>query len=130
MFLKKLFPVALLIISGFSACYYDNFAELNPGVGLEGCTDTAGAITFTAKVLPIMQQNCGTNNPACHQNNSSTGFYDLNSKAGVEVAIADGKFLGSIKHDGSASQMPKNGGKLDDCSIAVIEKWLNTGMAN
>lgn len=126
-FSKKILLLCLLIIGGFSSCYYDNFAELNPGIGLEGCTDTAGTITFATNVLPIMQQNCGTGNPACHQDNSSNGFYNLNNKAGVEVAIADGKFLASIKHLSGASAMPKNGGKLDDCSIAVIEKWLNTG---
>ncbi len=127
LFSKKISLLCLVIIGGLSSCYYDNFAELNPGIGLEGCTDTAGAITFTANVLPIMQQNCGTSNPGCHQNNSSTGFYDLNSKAGVDVAIADGKYLASMKHLAGASAMPKNGGKLDDCSIAVIEKWIATG---
>jgi hypothetical protein len=124
---KKIILLCFVIIGGFSSCYYDNFAELNPGAGLSGCTDTAGTITFATKVLPIMQQNCGTSNPGCHQNNASTGFYDLNNKAGVDVAIADGKFLGSIKHEAGASAMPKTGGKLDDCSIAVIEKWINTG---
>ncbi len=127
LFSKKILLLCFVIIGGLSSCYYDNFAELNPGIGLEGCTDTAGAITFTANVLPIMQQNCGTSNPGCHQNNSSTGFYDLNSKAGIDVAIADGKFIQSIKHLSGASAMPKTGGKLDDCSIAVIDKWLATG---
>lgn len=124
---NKIILIGLVFIAGFSSCYYDNFAELNPGVGLGGCNDTTGTITFASNVLPIMQQNCGTNNPACHQNNSSTGFYELGTKAGVDVAIADGKFLASIKHLSGASAMPKNGGKLDDCSIAVIEKWIATG---
>jgi hypothetical protein len=26
--------------------------------------------------------------------------------------------------------MPKNGGKLSDCEVGVIEKWMATGMAD
>ena len=97
---------------------------------MAGCTDTAGTIGFTAKVLPIMTAYCGTGDATCHLNNSSTGFYILNTKAGVEVAIADGNFMNSINHVSGASAMPKNGGKLDACSIAVIEKWIATGKAD
>ncbi len=128
--MKKIILLGLVIISSLSACYYDNFEELNPGVGLNGCTDTAGTIGFTAKVLPIMNANCGTGDNTCHQSNASTGFYILNTKAGVEIAISDGNFLNSINHTNGASAMPKNGGKLDACSIAVIEKWIATGKAD
>ncbi len=127
--MKRGILMLLVLASGLSACYYDNFSELNPGLGLNGC-DTTGTISFTAKVLPIMNSYCGTGDVSCHKDNSSSGFYILNTKAGVDVAIADGKFLGAIKHDGSAIAMPKNGGKLDDCSIAIIEKWINTGKAD
>lgn len=128
--MKKIILLGLVIISGLSACYYDNFEEINPGLGLNGCTDTAGTISFTAKVMPIMNANCGTGDNTCHQSNSSSGFYVLNTKAGVEVAIADGKYIESIRHDVGAIAMPKNGGKLDACSIAVIEKWIATGKAD
>lgn len=129
--MKNIFLVCFIMMAGLSSCYYDNFAELNPGIGLQGCDDTTGTIGFTANVLPILNANCGTNNPACHQNNSSTGFYNLNTKAGVQVAIDDNKFIQAIRHEAGASAMPKNApGKIDACSIAVIEKWLATGQAN
>lgn len=128
--MKKIILVGLVLMSGLSACYYDNFEEVNPWVGLNGCTDTAGAISFSAKVLPIMNQYCGTGDNTCHLSNGSTGYYILNTKAGVNVAIADGTFLNSIKHISPAKAMPKNGGKLDDCSIAIIEKWIATGKAD
>lgn len=123
--MKKIVLMGLVLMSGLSACYYDNFEEINPWVGLNACTDTAGTIGFTAKVLPIMNQYCGTGDNTCHLNNS----YTLNTKAGVNIAIADDVYLNSIKHIGS-NPMPKNGGKLDDCSIAVIEKWIATGKAD
>jgi hypothetical protein len=37
---------------------------------------------------------------------------------------------GSIKHTGSYSPMPKNGGKLKDCSITQFDIWVRKGMLN
>lgn len=127
---KRISIICLLFLGTLSACYYDNFEEINPGIGLQGCNDTTGSISFAAKVLPIMQSSCGTNDASCHQNNASSGFYEFNTKAGVLVSVSDNNFIQSIRHDVGARAMPKNGGKLDACSIAVIEKWLATGMAD
>ena len=114
----------LVLFAGISACYYDNFEEINPGLGLQGC-DTAGTITYAITIKPIMDSYCGTNNSACH-NSTGSGGYDLTSIAGIEVAHADGVLLPSIKHTGPRP-MPKNGGQLSNCDINAIEKWLNTG---
>jgi hypothetical protein len=128
--MKKIILIGLVLISGLSACYYDNFEEINPGLGL-ACTDTAGAIGFTAKVLPIMNQSCGTGDNTCHQSGTSTGGYVLlSTKADVQTAINDGLYIESIRHDVGVKAMPKNGGKLSDCEIGVIEKWMATGMAD
>lgn len=116
----------LVLFAGISACYYDNFEEINPGLGLQGC-DTAGTITYANNIKTIMENRCSVNNPACHNSNGSGG-YDLSNLAGVESAIADGRFLGSIKHEQGYSPMPKNAGRtIDDCEIIQIEKWMNTG---
>lgn len=124
--MKKLFIFSIIAfaISSFASCYYDNFEELNPGVGLT--CDTSKSVTFAGDILPIMTSNCGTNNAACHKAGAS-GFYRLDNIAGIDAAIADGKFIESIKHQSGASAMPKNSPKLDDCSIALIDKWLSTG---
>ncbi len=123
-YLKILF--VLVLFAGISACYYDNFEEINPGIGLQGC-DTAGTITYAGNIKAIMENRCSVNNSACHNSNGSGG-YDLSNLAGVESAIADGRFLGSIKHDPGFSAMPKNAGaKIDACEIIQIEKWMNTG---
>jgi hypothetical protein len=128
--MKKTILIGLVLISGLSACYYDNFEEINPGLGLT-CTDTDGAIGFTAKVLPIMTQYCGINDNTCHQSSTSTGGYVLlNTKTSVQTAINDGLFIESIRHDVGVKAMPKNGGKLSDCEVGVIEKWMATGMAD
>lgn len=124
--MKNIFLTVLVLISIsiISSCYYDNFEELNPGAGLT--CDTTKSVTFATDILPIMTSNCGTNNAACHKAGAS-GFYQLDNIAGIDAAIADGKFIQSIKHQSGASAMPKNSPKLDDCSIALIDKWLSTG---
>lgn len=124
--MKNIFLTVLVLISIsiISSCYYDNFEELNPGAGLR--CDTTKSVTFATDILPIMTSNCGTNNAACHKAGAS-GFYQLDNIAGIDAAIADGKFIQSIKHQNGASAMPKNSPKLDDCSIALIDKWLSTG---
>ena len=128
--MKKIILIGLVLISGLSACYYDNFEEINPGLGL-ACTDTSGAIGFTAKVLPIMNQSCGTGDNTCHQSASSTGGHILlSTKTDVQTVISNGLFIESIRHESGVIPMPDGGGKLSDCEIGVIEKWMATGMAD
>ncbi len=124
--MKKIFYIIFILtsITVISSCYYDNFEEINPGAGLT--CDTSISVSFATNILPIMQSNCGTNNPACH-NASGAGFYQLDNIAGIDAAIADGKFIESIKHENGVSRMPKNSPKMDDCNIALIDKWLSTG---
>lgn len=124
--MKKIFSIVIILtsITVISSCYYDNFEEINPGAGLS--CDTSGTISFATNIKPIMESNCGTNNSACH-NANGLGSYQLDNIAGIDVAIADGKFIESIKHIGSVSRMPKNSPKMDDCNIALIDKWLSTG---
>ncbi len=124
--MKKIFYIIFILtsITVISSCYYDNFEEINPGAGLT--CDTSITVSFATNILPIMQSNCGTNNSACH-NASGAGFYQLDNIAGIDAAIADGKFIESIKHENGVSRMPKNSPKMDDCNIALIDKWLSTG---
>lgn len=124
--MKKAFSIIFILISIsiISSCYYDNFEELYPGSGLT--CDTSISVTFAANIKPIMESNCGSNNGACH-NAGGAGFWNLNSISDINSAIADGVFIESIMHTGSASPMPKNLPKMDDCNIALINKWLTTG---
>ena len=124
--MKNIFYIIFLLttITLISSCYYDNFEELNPGAGLT--CDTSRSVTFTADILPIMQSNCGTNNSACH-NANGLGSYQLDNIAAIDIAIANGKFIESIKHESGVRRMPEDSPKMDDCNIALIDKWLSTG---
>ncbi len=38
------------------------------------------------------------------------------------------RFMGSVKQDGTASNMPKGGSKISVCEINKLEAWVNQGM--
>lgn len=112
------------VISVFSACYYDNEEELYPNTNQTPC-DTA-SVTLSAVVKPILNQHC----TGCHNAGFASGGVDLETYAQLASSANSGKLLSSIKHDGKASPMPKGSAKLDACSIAKIEKWIQLGAKN
>lgn len=119
-------------MAAFSACYNDNLAELtiggvNGGGGGTSC-DTAGVMSYTTHVSPIMRNNCGSAT-SCHNASSSSGI-NLSDYNGVRNVALNGTLLSSITWVGSASHMPKNGSKMADCNIKKIEKWVNAGSLN
>ena len=127
--MKKVFSILIIAASFLSACYYDNFRELNPFLE-EAVCDTASTttISFAAQVVPILQNQCSTGSAGCHSSNSGR---DLSSHTGVTNTYSGAKLLSSIIWDGNASQMPKGSGdKIDDCSIKTIELWINQGKLN
>lgn len=123
--------ITLLLSFGvllLSACYYNNLAELHPGTNLSNqCDTTPGTVTFQNTIQPILAANCGTNN-SCH--NASASNPKLDTYDGVKLVAADGRLLDAINHTGSASPMPKNGGKLPQCSLKQIEMWVTDGYPN
>jgi hypothetical protein len=48
----------------------------------------------------------------------------------VKPYITNGKLINSILQNGQASAMPKNGAKLDACTINKIIVWINKGALN
>ena len=68
----------------------------------------------------------------CHgaaANSIGGGIY-LNTYAAMQPYIKNGSFLNSILQNGKASAMPKNGAKMDNCSILKIQSWINKGAIN
>lgn len=117
----------IAVASLFQSCYYDNYEELNPAFGTTTC-DTNRTISFSTQVQPIMTGYCGSSGSQasdCHGSSSSSGWplvtYD-DVKASADVSLMD-----AVRHVNGASPMPKNGGSLDDCSIAILQKWIDQG---
>ena len=117
----------LLLISGLvflSACYYDK-EDLLYGPSLP-CTDSTGTISYTAKVVPILQTNCY----GCHSGATPSGGQAMGNYTADKTMALNGKLMGTINHSTGFSPMPKGGSKLNACNIAVVQKWVTAGAPN
>jgi hypothetical protein len=113
--------VFCLVVALSSGCYYDNEEYLYPTAGL---CDTANT-TFST-VNTILQNNC----VGCHSTGNAGGGYDLSNYTGVKVSADDGSLYATITWASGHSPMPKNGSKLDACSINKVKAWIDRGALN
>ncbi len=123
----KINSLLLVLISVvFCSCYNDNMEELYPELS-SGCDTTN--VTYSLTVAPILNNYCLN----CHSTsaaNGSGGGIKLGSFTDVVTYEANGKLMGSIKHLGGYSPMPKGGGTLSDCKIRQLDKWIEKGAKN
>jgi hypothetical protein len=82
--------------------------------------------SFAAHVQPILRNNCY----ACHSSSSNVAGILLESFNEVTPYARNGAMLGTITHASGYIPMPKGAPRLDDCSIAVIKKWIDNGAPN
>ncbi|MDP4933751.1 MAG: hypothetical protein NWR30_03495 [Salibacteraceae bacterium] len=106
---------------------------INQGAKNLSCDDSTGQggcdtsnVTFSAFVNPLIGQQC----LGCHNASSANGGINLQGYTNVKTYVDNGKFLGSIKHTSGYSPMPQNQAKMDDCTIAKLEAWINNGALN
>jgi len=121
--IKTLLVLFTIAVSG---CYYDNEEKLYPEIST---TCDLGNVTFTATVKPILQASC----LACHSNSkaaNSGGGIKLENYADVQIHAKNGKLMGTIKHLSGYQEMPLGGGKLTDCEINQMQKWIDNGILN
>ncbi len=116
---------AILFIGVSQSCYYDKSDLLYPD-GKVPC-DTTVAAKFSTDVLPIMNTYC---NSGCHSTASASAGIILDTYNGVKAHVANGRLMGSINQTGGYSAMPKGGSKLNTCTIAKIQQWINAGAPN
>jgi len=86
-----------------------------------GC-DTIN-VKYSTHIKPLIQNSC----QGCHSGTAPGGGIDLATYAGVKAIADNGKFLGAISHLGGYNPMPKNGNKLSDCQIHMVNIWINQG---
>lgn len=80
-------------------------------------------ITYTNTVADIFNDNCATS--GCHVSGAPQG--GLSSYDEASNFTFENLMISALRRDGNASEMPKNGDKLDDCTIDKIEAWLGAG---
>lgn len=87
------------------------------------CDDTK--FTYAVIIQPIINTNC----VGCHKPGSLGGNVDLSTYANVKKQVDNGKLLGSITHTIGFIAMPQSG-KLRDCEINQISRWIDAGAPN
>mgnify|MGYP000911934692 CR=1 FL=1 len=121
--------IVVLLFTGLSWCFigcYNDKEELLYPPGTGSC-DTASASTFSGSVLPILNTNCNV----CHAGTANAGGgINLDTYNGVKTQATNGKLMGAVRQLPGFISMPQSGGKLSDCNIAILQRWINAGMLN
>ncbi len=116
----------ILLIAFVTGCYYDSEEKLYPQLSTE--CDLSN-VTFAATVKPILQASC----LSCHSSAkavNSGGGVKLENYADVLISTNNGKLMGTITHASGYQKMPQGGGKLTDCEISKLQKWIDNGKLN
>jgi len=118
--------ILLLLIVFITGCYYDSEEKLYPQ--LSTSCDLSN-VTFAATVTPILQASCYS----CHSNSNaanSGGGIKIQNYADVVLLANNGKLMGTVTHASGYQAMPQGGGKLTDCEINQLQKWIDNGKLN
>ena len=126
--MKRIFRILLIVsVAIIAGCYYDSEEKLYPVVSTS-CNLTN--VTYSVTVKTILQASC----LSCHSNSAVNGGdgggIKLENYADVLTVVQNGKLMGSIKHESGFIPMPNGGGKLNDCEISQLQKWIDNGKLN
>ncbi len=116
--------VTLTIALLSPSCKYENEQSFKPS-----CDSTK--VKFSATILPLIVKNCQGSD--CHSSNNQIGNRSITTYLEVKDMMTDpanNNLLGVIKHQPGFSRMPKNRVKLDDCTIAKVQHWVDEGALN
>ena len=109
-----------------SSCYYDKEDLLYGGSGNGPCTDSTGVVSYSQKVVPMLQQYCYS----CHTGSFPSGGVAMGTYTTDKAIAQNGKLYGTFNYSSGFSPMPKGMPKMSNCQIATIKKWIDGGMLN
>ena len=111
----------ILFVLGFWGCL--NTKGVNPNI----CrADDNMPVSFKNDVLPIIKKEC----LQCHDSNNHFDGLILETYQQIYSSANSGELYNSIVSvNGYSPKMPK-GGKLSDCDVAIIKKWIDQKMEN
>lgn len=115
----------LLLILGlsfmFSSCTYRT-GEDNPN---PGCMNPA-TVSYSNDVLDVLTPTC----LGCHDQAGNAGGIVFDTYAGLKVVVDNGTLEGAINHRSGFEAMPRNNPKLADCTLELIQSWIDAGAPN
>jgi hypothetical protein len=123
------FILSILIISSvifLSSCFYDKEDLLYGSTNSGPCTDSTVIVSYSQKVVPILQQQCYS----CHTGSFPSGGIVMGTYTTDKAIGQNGKLYGSVNYSSGFSPMPKGMPKMNNCQIAIIKKWIDAGMPN
>lgn len=101
-----------------NSCRYDHVPE-----PVSVSCDSAVA-TYNATIVPILQEKCY----ACHSGAVISGGVDLGVYNNVKFYSDEGSLWSVTSRDHNFPPMPPDAAnKLDECQLAKVKKWINTG---
>jgi len=103
------------------ACTYRT-GEDNPN---PGCNNPS-PVSYTNDVLTILGPTC----LVCHDQAGNAGGIVFDTYAGLKVVVDNGTFEGAINHNAGFEPMPRNNPKLPDCTLELIQSWIDAGAPN
>lgn len=77
-------------------------------------------VTYSGDIQPIIFANC----LPCHSVANKFGGVILAVLDSARIPARNGLLLKAVTHDPSVIPMPKGGGKLSECDIAKIRRWI------
>jgi hypothetical protein len=80
-------------------------------------------VGYSANIYPIITSHC----LPCHTTINQFGGIVLDNVDSARIPARNGLLLKAVTHDPSVIPMPKGGGKLSDCEIAKIRRWIDLG---
>jgi len=80
-------------------------------------------VSYANDIAPILETNCYD----CHSASSNSAGILLDNYDALVFYAQNGYLYGTITHAPGYNPMPDGGGKLSDCTIATIKKWIDTG---
>ncbi|MBU6158476.1 MAG: hypothetical protein KGP35_05530 [Bacteroidetes bacterium] len=83
------------------------------------------ATNYSSVIVPILESSCY----GCHNANNQSAGLNLKDYNVVKTIALNGRLMGSVNHEAGYSPMPV-GGKLSDCQIQQLDKWIQAGALN
>ena len=113
----KFYQILLVLSTSITSCYYDVEDELYI------TCEAPEEVSFSEDVNPLIQQGCAIS--GCHVSSNSNRV-NLETYQEIKASVDNGSFQSYVIVDRS---MPPSG-PLNDCEIAILNKWINQGAPN
>lgn len=88
-----------------------------------GACDSTSATTYSAVIAPMIQTQC----IGCHQGANPSGGVVLSTYSNVTSAVNSMGLVDAVNGVNGRSLMPPSG-RMSNCNVALLERWVRTGM--